>query len=716
MADKITISELDIDVDAIVAKQGALIDQIGKLRSAQSQLKKETGNLTDASEDQAKAYSIQDAQLKKLNQEYNRNKAVMAESTSGVKSLSKALDKENKSLEEAQKNNRELIKMRSKVNTTTKEGKAAIDQINKKIDSNNKYIKDNVAALEKQRLNIGNYASALDKVVPGLGAFSQNLVSTTSGALNAAKGLNVFKIALAATGIGAIVVALGSLVAMLTKTQGGIDLVTRITDQASAALDVIIDRFITFGGGVIKFFKGDFSGAVDEFKASFEGLGEELSSEIKKSGELADATAALEKRQIAFIVTNARLRSEMKDLNKIVEDTTVSLDDRIDAGRKAVEVEEKRLKLALSLAEEELRILKEKNALGTSTNDDYRREAELQAELYRLREEAAERLTTQQNKLNILEKQRIEHTQDEIIDITIKANGIKVESAKKANFEIKKLEEQTQEEIRKEKQLTTQVNQEEYEKQLASARSMADEIVNLSRQGAQSIIAFAKNNLESNRLLTDQAIEETNRRYDNQIEAAAGNSDAITQIELDRERELRKIKDLQAKREYEFAKKQKALAVAQSVIDTARATLKAFLSFPFPPLSTPQAIAAGIFGAAQTAAIAGQPLPRFAKGTKRVEGPGTDTSDSVPAFLSRNERVVDAATNRLIGFDMSNDQLATAALMYRGFSLSNPGMSDRAIVAAVKENTKAINRKPVPRTNIQVTDKYSVINHSKYLT
>ena len=52
--------------------------------------------------------------------------------------------------------------------------------------------------------------------------------------------------------------------------------------------------------------------------------------------------------------------------------------------------------------------------------------------------------------------------------------------------------------------------------------------------------------------------------------------------------------------------------------------------------------------ALQVAVIGAQKIPKFAKGTEFVHGGGTETSDSVPAMLSRGERVIDAKTNKLL--------------------------------------------------------------------
>lgn len=52
--------------------------------------------------------------------------------------------------------------------------------------------------------------------------------------------------------------------------------------------------------------------------------------------------------------------------------------------------------------------------------------------------------------------------------------------------------------------------------------------------------------------------------------------------------------------------------------------------------------------AAQVAVISAQKIPQFAKGTDFVNGPGTETSDSIPAMLSKGGPVVPAHINKLL--------------------------------------------------------------------
>lgn len=61
------------------------------------------------------------------------------------------------------------------------------------------------------------------------------------------------------------------------------------------------------------------------------------------------------------------------------------------------------------------------------------------------------------------------------------------------------------------------------------------------------------------------------------------------------------------------------------------------------------ALIARLVTQSRAAAIRSAEVPKFREGTPYVTGPGTKTSDSIPALLSRGERVMDAASNDQIG-------------------------------------------------------------------
>lgn len=254
-------------------------------------------------------------------------------------------------------------------------------------------------------------------------AVSTNLLSTA---------MKILKVALISTGIGAIVVALGSLVAYLTKTQKGVEIVSKAMSALGAAVDVIIDRLAKLGGAIVKLFTGDFTGALSDTKEAFSGIGDEIARETKLAWELKDVLNQLEKQEIMLSMRRAANKAQITELKKIADDTTKSVQERKDAIEKAYKLEQEDLKLQTEIAEkrlantlgykemnEEVRKLMEqikqgsitademigKLGLSESTINDLKEFREQFNSLQELSESSYQRQTEQQNKLNSIRKE-----------------------------------------------------------------------------------------------------------------------------------------------------------------------------------------------------------------------------------------------------------------------------------------------------------------------
>jgi hypothetical protein len=261
MAKRIVIAELEMDTKRMQKDNASLIKQINILKESQKQLKKETSNLTTATDEQAMKFAKSDAELKKLSGTYNTNKKTLAENTTGVKNLNNELSREVLNIASAREQNKKLLAVRNQLNPANDKHKSAITEINDKMDKNNKYIESNVSGLEQQKIGIGKYEegviSALKKVnIMGVNlgdvtqkgmahrdslkaqTVAQNTSTKSVGA--GSKALKIFKYALIATGIGAIVVLIGSLVAGFASTQSGIDKVNRALAPLKGAFQGII--------------------------------------------------------------------------------------------------------------------------------------------------------------------------------------------------------------------------------------------------------------------------------------------------------------------------------------------------------------------------------------------------------------------------------------------------------------------------------------------
>ena len=121
-------------------------------------------------------------------------------------------------------------------------------------------------------------------------------------------------------------------------------------------------------------------------------------------------------------------------------------------------------------------------------------------------------------------------------------------------------------------------------------------------------------------------------------------------IETQYAEKQRKLQQQQAIEEAKIKREQamvdKATKLSNVIMQTAENVTKYTGGLP---ATAPLLAEAVITGAVQAALIASQPLPaipKFATGIVKIDGPGTETSDSIPALLSKNESVINAAATR----------------------------------------------------------------------
>ena len=195
------------------------------------------------------------------------------------------------------------------------------------------------------------------------------------GLKTAVSGLKSFKVALAATGVGLIVVAMGTLVSYFTSTKRGAEQLKVATEALGAAFAVIKDRISSLGGALVKFFRGDFSGALDDVKNSFSGITEEIVAETKAAGELQKRMNALKDEEREFNLVRAETNKAIAETRLAVEDETKSFADRIKALDTAIALEQKTVDEQLRLAKEREAIITAQVEQSESLEEDLQRQA-----------------------------------------------------------------------------------------------------------------------------------------------------------------------------------------------------------------------------------------------------------------------------------------------------------------------------------------------------
>lgn len=611
-------------------------------------------------------------------------------------------------------------------------------------------IKGTIRELQIGGKSIGEWADGLRGAAAGL--------KTTTVAIGGTnKALKALKIAFAATGVGLILVALGSLVALLAKSQKAIDFVNATFARLTSAVNVIVDRLVIFGEGVVKLFQGEFSEAVDKFRGSASGVVDELRRDDEVTKLLERDKVRLRERQRELNVEFAKSRATIEELRLAAEDETKSAGERQKALKEAIRLENEFGKQRIDLAEENLRIIATQNAMGNSLATDLDKQAEAEKALAEIREDVAGR---QQADLTALQSLRREEAQriaamraeyarflDELnqrvsdarlneltgIDrllaekelalqevqnfvAEVKAAAAAAGQGLPAGFQesVQALIGQVESEFRKEAEKLrgnfSAINpldvlggrERDFKKAGADAikaieagaesqysllekvnialfntfgidaagrEQIADSIRSITAFFISGIDAATQAQIAQQDLVLsaiENRIDETQRLLDIELQrqaAGRANNAAVLEQQLAEENAIReeaeaKRLELEKKAARQRLRAQQAEQISNYILSVTR--LVASESFKgLPGIFTAAAGVALIFSLIKAARAQAQQfeVPQFREGAPYVEGPGTGTSDSIPALLSRGERVIPAALNMDIGKQVSNEAL-----------------------------------------------------------
>ena len=289
-----------------------------------------------------------------------------------------------------------------------------------------------------------------------------------------------------------------------------------------------------------------------------------------------------------------------------------------------------------------------------------------------------------------------------------KLNAEIIALRKKLAAEIEKIEiDQTKSDIEKAKERAKLISDEE--------KRLQDLKVDLDKKAREKIDEAEKKQREDEQTYNNLAVQFSQTLADTTFQIASNSRNAlldenIAALEKQREKEL-SVKNLTEKKKKEIdekfnkevakikndaAKKDRDAAVAQALINGALAITNILANVKGAPLSA-AAIASLIISAtttaAQVAVIESQPLPKYAKGKEYIDGPGSHTSDSIVARLSKGERVVphdvnadyfpalSAIHNRKIRPGLANSLLT---------NIPNMNISEEALMGALKLSASGV--------------------------
>ncbi|MEQ9426960.1 MAG: hypothetical protein RJQ09_21230 [Cyclobacteriaceae bacterium] len=140
-------------------------------------------------------------------------------------------------------------------------------------------------------------------------------------------------------------------------------------------------------------------------------------------------------------------------------------------------------------------------------------------------------------------------------------------------------------------------------------------------------------------------------REDRELALVGDNEARKLQIRGRFDQEEEKLRKKQAKRDKALFAFEKLGAIGQIIIQTRLAVAKAFASSPL-TAGEPWASIARVNGALGIATVAAQSIPALAlkDGMYNIQGPGTETSDSIPIWGSKGETMVSARPSKRFGW------------------------------------------------------------------
>jgi hypothetical protein len=216
------------------------------------------------------------------------------------------------------------------------------------------------------------------------------------------------------------------------------------------------------------------------------------------------------------------------------------------------------------------------------------------------------------------------------------------------------------------------------------AQEFADNWKNIVSTGLQDTTMIIDSFIQADADKYDIQLAHLSKFYDEQIRLAGDNERAKFALATKREKEEQKLR----KKAFEADKEAKRLS---AVINGAAGVINAFATLPYPAALVASVLIAAQTGA-QIAVIDKQQYKGFAKGVIDLKGPGTGTSDSINARLSKGESVMTAQETsssksvlRAIRAKKLNDKVLKEIISGRSRGHSSSGIDIKPIVDGLKD-------------------------------
>lgn len=437
--------------------------QLSKLEKEEIRLKEKLADLT---KEQARENLKLKEEIKETNQAVKRSVQLDKAKEGSIKKLRLELAANKKAyigLSAEERNNADVGgKLKLQIQEQTTELKAMEEQIGITSRNVGNYKESIKEAFEEMGGFTGSITNAIDSSGV-LGGVIEKLTNITS-ALSAktkvyaaaqtdasiatrksAISFKAFNKALKASAIGLIVAALASIVAMLTKTQSGLDKVAVVMESLNGIMELVFRRLIALGGAIMDFnkawisvfqavgqaLKGNFDEAgktidkameqakssINGVKDAFGGIVEEGKKVLKQSEEIAKLEKERRENAIELRKRIAELNAESEKAEEIEGDNTKSFLERQKAIELSAKAQLEASKLSIQLLEDELRILdKRHERKGELFLSDIEERNELQIQILEAQKDFDVKGLALRRVANQLQQDLIEKNLDILID------------------------------------------------------------------------------------------------------------------------------------------------------------------------------------------------------------------------------------------------------------------------------------------------------------
>lgn len=615
MAEKIII---DIEMSSEDVRRAER--DIMNARKRVEELKEANKNLEKTSE----AYTKNAIELKKLNANIRTNERVLIA---------------NEKAREANSQSVEQLRERLKVVSVqwAREAKAMGDNSDKakKLAAEKSKLTNQLKALEKQtgdtRRNVGNYSEGMREALTSSNAFSSGFAN-----LNGIMKANPIML---------VVLALLKFGEAVGKAQFIVDAFNKVVEP----LNTMFSRMIGLVQELIDGGLAKLGEILRDPIGALTSLGEEMGKAAEEGRKLARLTIEIEEAQNALILTEGKLRREIEAQRFAVEDLSRSEEERKEAAKLAIQAVKDLEAARLEVLNKQI----QQAEIRAAQNDtDRKAQGELNKLLAQRDQIAADSFARQKeirNQQNTINKQQQDQARRQYAEDQKNFEATEKEKTRILEEQAQRRHEIIAEDIQRNNDiyllgLKQQLLDEEITRAEFDQKMIDRELLLLQAQRAARILN-GQETVDLDNKIADLQIKNRERvaRADKQAGAAQVQVQDAT---LDNAFDVGKQGVNLAK---QFAGENvgvaKAAALAQAGINIAQSITKA-LADSGPILGPILGAISAALGAVQQARIRSAPQ-NFAEGVIGLEGPGTATSDSIPANLSRGESVITAKASKV---------------------------------------------------------------------